>query len=489
MLDIAIVSFLIYEFLKLIRGTRAVQMAVGSLLIVGLFYVSRLAPLQTVNWMIRNTLRLRGVCGDRHLPVRHPAGARAFGRAPFFRYFNRQEATNETIEEVVVAATMLASQQTGAIIAIEREIGLRNYIESGIPLDAEMTYDLLVTIFQPGSPLHDGAVILQENRIAAAACFLPLTVNPVVSRELGTRHRAAIGLTEENDAVAVVVSEETGQIALAHRRPDRARPDPRSVARAAADADLAAPVTQSAAPATAVLRPLMAYHPFRHLGLKVLAITLASVLWFTVAGEHVVERSLRVPLAVRNLPTHLEIVGDLPDSVDVRVRGSSAQLSRLDPGDVVAMLDLSSDRTGAAPVPPARRRSARAVPASRSRRSCRRRFRYRSRNRTPAKRLPIVPEIKGDHRRSPGRWARFAGGGFLDDTRRSTAASPARRRCPLHARPRALARGKQPRASARVFSRASQRRVTDVSGLSCAADPRIRTSTCSSRWPKISERR
>ena len=103
----------------------------------------------------------------------------------------------------------------GAIIAIEREIGLRNYIESGIPLDAEMTYDLLVTIFQPGSPLHDGAVILQENRIAAAACFLPLTINPVVSRDLGTRHRAAIGLTEENDAIAVVVSEERGQIAIA----------------------------------------------------------------------------------------------------------------------------------------------------------------------------------------------------------------------------------------------------------------------------------
>jgi diadenylate cyclase len=110
---------------------------------------------------------------------------------------------------------MLASHQTGAIIAIEREIGLRNYIESGIPIDAEMTYDLLVTIFQPTSPLHDGAVVLQENRIAAAACFLPLTVNPIVSRELGTRHRAAIGLTEENDAVAVVVSEERGQIALA----------------------------------------------------------------------------------------------------------------------------------------------------------------------------------------------------------------------------------------------------------------------------------
>ena len=164
-----------------------------------------------------------------------------FGQAPFFRYFNRQEAANETIEELVVAATMLSQQRIGAIIAIEREIGLRNYIESGIPLDATLTYDLIVTIFQPGSPLHDGAVIVQEDRIAAAACFLPLTVNPRVSRELGTRHRAAIGLTEENDAVAIVVSEERGQIALAingridrgavARRPARA---PEDVRRAAA---------------------------------------------------------------------------------------------------------------------------------------------------------------------------------------------------------------------------------------------------------------
>ena len=122
---------------------------------------------------------------------------------------------SETIEEVVVAATLLSSQKVGAIIAIEREIGLRNYIESGIPLDATLTYDLLVTIFQTSSPLHDGAVVLQEGRIAAAACFLPLTVNPRLSRDLGTRHRAAIGLTEESDAAAVVVSEETGQISVA----------------------------------------------------------------------------------------------------------------------------------------------------------------------------------------------------------------------------------------------------------------------------------
>ena len=215
LLDIAIVSFIFYEFLKLIRGTRAVQMAAGSLLIVGLFYLSRLVPLQTVNWMIRNMLVYVAFAAIVIFQSDIRRALAHFGQAPFFRYFNRQEAANETIEELVVAATMLSSQRTGAIIAIEREIGLRNYIESGIPIDATLTYDLLVTIFQTSSPLHDGAVIVQEERIAAAACFLPLSVNPRVSRELGTRHRAAIGLTEENDAVAIVVSEERGHIGLA----------------------------------------------------------------------------------------------------------------------------------------------------------------------------------------------------------------------------------------------------------------------------------
>ena len=109
---------------------------------------------------------------------------------------------------------MLSAQRIGAIVAIERQIGLRNYIEGGIPLDAVLTYDLLLSIFQTSSPLHDGAVIVQNDRIAAAACFLPLTVNPKLSKELGSRHRAAIGLTEENDSIAIVVSEQTGSISL-----------------------------------------------------------------------------------------------------------------------------------------------------------------------------------------------------------------------------------------------------------------------------------
>src|SRR5215210_3802777 len=215
LLDIAIVSFLIYEFLKLIRGTRAVQMAAGSLIILVLFYASRLAPLPTVNWLIRNMLVYVAFAAIVIFQSDIRRALAHFGQAPFFRYLYRQEAADETIEEIVVAATMLAAQKVGAIVAVEREIGLRNYIESGIPLDATLTYDLLVTIFHPGSPMHDGAVVLQEDRIAAAACFLPLTVNPRVSRDLGTRHRAAIGLTEESDAAAIVVSEETGQIALA----------------------------------------------------------------------------------------------------------------------------------------------------------------------------------------------------------------------------------------------------------------------------------
>ena len=118
------------------------------------------------------------------------------------------------MDEIVLAATSLASERTGAILALEREMGLRSYIETGIALDAVVTYDLLVSIFHPATPLHDGAVVIQGNRVAAAACFLPLTVNPELSRTLGSRHRAAIGLTEDTDAVAIVVSEESGAISM-----------------------------------------------------------------------------------------------------------------------------------------------------------------------------------------------------------------------------------------------------------------------------------
>ena len=214
LLDIGIVSILVYELLLLIRGTRAAQMALSGLSIIGLYFLSRWLQLETVNWVIRN---LAGYVVFAIIVLFQSDIRRAlahFGRAPFFRYFERASSADETIEELVVAATSLSARRIGAIIVIERQIGMRNYIEGGIPLDATVTYDLLGSIFQPGSPLHDGAVIVQGDRIAAAACFLPLSVNPLVSRDLGTRHRAAIGITEENDSVAIVVSEETGTVSL-----------------------------------------------------------------------------------------------------------------------------------------------------------------------------------------------------------------------------------------------------------------------------------
>ena len=214
LVDIFIVSVLIYEVLLLIRGTRAVQMGLGAGVLVALFYGSRWGHLETVNWLIRN---LFGYFVFAAIVLFQPDIRRALahlGRGPFFRYFAKPESAEESIEELVVAAGMLASQRIGAIIAIERQIGLRNYIEGGIPLDAQLTYDLIFSIFQPSSPLHDGAVIVQDDRVAAAACFLPLTVNPKLGKELGSRHRAAIGLTEENDSVAIVVSEESGRISV-----------------------------------------------------------------------------------------------------------------------------------------------------------------------------------------------------------------------------------------------------------------------------------
>jgi diadenylate cyclase len=214
-IDIAIVAVLIYELLLLMRGTRAVQMALGASFLLALYFLSQWLELEALNWLIRNlaTYVVFAIIvlfqSDLRRALLH------FGRGPFFRYFERAASTSETLEEIVIAATTLSARRIGTLIVIERSIGLRNYIEGGIPLDATVTYDLLASIFQPGTPLHDGAVIIQNDRVAAAACFLPLSVNPKVTRDVGTRHRAALGVTEESDAIAVVVSEETGTISLA----------------------------------------------------------------------------------------------------------------------------------------------------------------------------------------------------------------------------------------------------------------------------------
>jgi len=209
-LDVLIVAFLIYQLLLFIRGTHAVQMALGGLVLVILYWASKLFDLQTVNWLLRTFLPylVFGIIVVFQAEIRKVLAH--LGKIGAFT----AQRTDEVIDEVVLAATTLSAQRTGAIIVLEREMGLRSFIETGIALDAVVTYDLLISVFNPGTPLHDGAVVIQGNRVAAAACFLPLTVNPELSRQLGSRHRAAIGVTEDTDALAVVVSEETGTISL-----------------------------------------------------------------------------------------------------------------------------------------------------------------------------------------------------------------------------------------------------------------------------------
>jgi len=212
-LDILLVAILIYQVLVMIRGTRAVPMLAGLIVMSVIIYLARIGELTTLNWVVSRVLPyiVFALIVVFQSEIRHVLAD--LGRRLTFLGGSSAEA--DSYEDIVLAANLFSQNQTGALIVIEREIGLRTHIESGVPLDARLSYDLLATIFRPSAPLHDGAVIVQKDRIAAAACFLPLSMNPLLSTQLGTRHRAGIGITEETDAIAVICSEETGAISFA----------------------------------------------------------------------------------------------------------------------------------------------------------------------------------------------------------------------------------------------------------------------------------
>lgn len=215
LIDILLVTILIYNLLLLIRGTRAVQVLVGLILVGALYYLSRIARLPTLETLLGSLLIALPIAIIVLFQQEIRRALASFGSNPLFG-LAKQEKVATVFQEITVAATAMSARKIGALMVIERLAGLRNYIENGIELDAILTFDLLLNIFAPDTPLHDGAVIVHDDRIAAAACFLPLSNNPELSKEFGTRHRAAIGITEETDAVAVVVSEETGTISVAH---------------------------------------------------------------------------------------------------------------------------------------------------------------------------------------------------------------------------------------------------------------------------------
>jgi diadenylate cyclase len=214
--DVALVFLLVYALLRLIRGTRAAPMAAGIGALALIYWAAARYNLATLEAILGLAPFYIGVAIIVLFQNEIRQALITFGnrfRMPFL-VRHRGQFGEGVYDEIVLAATTLASTKTGALIVVERGVNLRNVIEGGVKMDAELSYDLLVTIFNPATPLHDGAVVIRGHRVAAAACFLPLTLNPLLSKDLGTRHRAAIGITEDTDAVAVVVSEETGLVSF-----------------------------------------------------------------------------------------------------------------------------------------------------------------------------------------------------------------------------------------------------------------------------------
>ncbi|WP_240418364.1 diadenylate cyclase CdaA [Paenibacillus periandrae] len=216
-IDILIVSYVIYKLILLVRGTRAIQLLKGIFVVVVTWALSTWFKLSTLQWMM-NQMFTFGVLAV--IIIFQPELRRALEQLGRGALFSRtptetDNELNKRVGEVIKAVDYLARRKIGAIIVFERETGLNDYIESGIAIESHISSELLINIFIPNTPLHDGAVLVRNNRLMAAGCYLPLSENPFISKELGTRHRAAIGMSEVSDAVCVIVSEETGQISLA----------------------------------------------------------------------------------------------------------------------------------------------------------------------------------------------------------------------------------------------------------------------------------
>ena len=213
LLDIGLVTFIIYRIFLLIKGTRAVQMLLGLAVILIVYVASQLGELYTLHWILDNFLASIILViivifqNDIRRALVH------VGRNPFFADLSFREESL-LIEELTKSSISLAGKRQGALIVIERETGINDFLEVGIELDARVSNELIQSIFQPASPIHDGALVIQEGRLKRAGCFLPLSQDVAISKKLGTRHRAAIGLTELVDAVAIVVSEETGKVSI-----------------------------------------------------------------------------------------------------------------------------------------------------------------------------------------------------------------------------------------------------------------------------------
>lgn len=215
-IDILIVTYIIYQLILLVRGTRAVQLLKGILVLVIIWAISSWFDLYTLKWLMNQAFTFGVLAIFIIFQPELRRGLEQLGRGKIFgRTLAGDEEITRMVNEVIKAVHYLSRRKIGALIVFERTTGLNEYTESGIKMQSVVSSELLINIFIPNTPLHDGAVIIQGQQISAAACYLPLSENPFISKELGTRHRAAIGISEVGDGVSLIVSEETGQVSLA----------------------------------------------------------------------------------------------------------------------------------------------------------------------------------------------------------------------------------------------------------------------------------
>ncbi len=217
LVQILVVAFLFYRLLLLWAGTRAIQMLLGLIVLFAVYALAEILQLELIRYLLQAVFIYGPLAAIVIFQPELRSALTRLGQSRFWRYFSRPQASSEIIQVVVQAAEVLARKRIGAIIAVEREVGLEEYARRGSPVHAPVSAELLEAVFTRYGPLHDGAVVVRGESILAARCILPLTQFPVTDRSLGTRHRAAIGLSEETDAVVIVVSEETGAISLAQR--------------------------------------------------------------------------------------------------------------------------------------------------------------------------------------------------------------------------------------------------------------------------------
>ncbi|QUI21575.1 TIGR00159 family protein [Vallitalea pronyensis] len=220
-IEMCLIAFAIYQLLKWIRGTRAWTLFKGMIIIFIVFFLASVLKLHTILWVFRNTINVGIIALVIVFQPELRSALEQLGRRDFVSTFmifdddNKERITLQSIEELIKAINQMSKYKTGALIVIEREVGLGEYERTGIPIHADISSELLINIFEHNTPLHDGAVIIRHNQIVAATCYLPLSDNMSLSKELGTRHRAAVGITEVSDSVVIIISEETGKISMA----------------------------------------------------------------------------------------------------------------------------------------------------------------------------------------------------------------------------------------------------------------------------------